>query len=58
MNKIAKAIVAGVTALGGATVTAMSDGAVTTIEYVLIFVATVTATAAVWATTNAPADKS
>lgn len=57
MNKIAKAIVAGVTALGGSIVTAMSDGVVTTVEYVLVFVATVTATAAVWATTNAPEEK-
>lgn len=58
MDKIAKAIVAGVTTLGGTVVTATLDGAITAVEYVLIGVATVTAFFGVWATTNAPADKS
>lgn len=57
MNKIAKAIIGAVTALGGTTVTATLDGAVTPAEYVLIAVATVTGFFAVWATTNAPAEK-
>jgi hypothetical protein len=57
MDKIAKAIIAAVTALGGALVTALSDGTVTTIEYVLVVVATITAGSAVWATTNAPKDE-
>lgn len=58
MNKIAKAIVAGVTTLGGTVVTATLDGAITSVEYVLIGVATVAAFFGVWATTNAPADES
>lgn len=55
MNKVAKAIVAAVTALGGTVVTATLDGVITPVEYVLIGVATVAAYFGVWATTNAPA---
>lgn len=57
MDKVAKAIVAAVTALGGTVVTATLDGVITPVEYVLIGVATVTAFFGVWATTNAPAEK-
>lgn len=57
MNKIAKAIIAAVTALGGTVVTATLDGTVTGVEYVLIAVATVVAFFGVWATTNAPKDE-
>lgn len=55
MDKIAKAIVAAVTALAGTVVTAaVPDGSVTTVEYVLIATATIAAFFGVWATTNAP----
>lgn len=57
MDKIAKAIVAGVTTLGGTVVTATLDGAITAVEYVLIGVATVAAFFGVWATTNTPKDQ-
>lgn len=54
---IAKAVVAGVTALGGALVTALADGAVTATEWVIVFVAAVTAASAVWATSNRPTEE-
>ncbi len=58
MNQVAKAIIGAATALGGTVVTATSDGVVTPVEIVLIVVATVVAYFGVWATTNAPEDKS
>lgn len=57
MDKIAKAIVACVTALGAALVTALSDGVITSVEYVLVAVGAVVAFSGVWATTNAPKDE-
>ena len=57
MNKIAKAIVAGVTALGATVATAALDDVITSVEYVLIAVATVVAFFGVWATTNTPKDE-
>jgi hypothetical protein len=52
IDQIAKAIVAGATALGGTFVVASADGVITAVEYVGIVVATVVATVGVWATTN------
>jgi hypothetical protein len=52
----AKAVVAFVTAGGGALLTAMADGGVTATEWVVVVMAAVGAAGAVWATTNAPAE--
>lgn len=49
---VAKAVIAGVTALGGLLVTALVDGSITAIEYVTIVVGTIVATASVWAVSN------
>jgi hypothetical protein len=51
---IAKAVVAGVTALAGSLVTALSDNGVTATEWVTIAATTILAVAAVWATSNKP----
>jgi len=56
MNKIAKAIIGGATAASTALVTALADGHITATEYVIAATGTLIATAAVWATPNAPAD--
>ena len=55
MNKIAKAIIGGATAASTALVVALADGHITATEYVLAVTGTLIATAAVWATPNAPA---
>lgn len=54
---IAKAVVAGVTALGGALVTALADAAVTATEWVIVVMAAVAAAGAVWATSNRPTEE-
>ena len=54
MKTAAKAVVAFITAGGGALVTAMADGGVTGTEWVIIAMTAVTAAGAVWATTNQP----
>jgi positive regulator of sigma E activity len=48
---VAKAVIAGVTALGGLLVTALVDG-ITATEYVTIVVGTIVAAASVWAVSN------
>lgn len=53
MSKVAKAIIAAVTGGSGALVTALSDGSVTAIEYVLVVSTIIVAGMGVWATTNA-----
>lgn len=53
MDKFAKAVVAFLTALGGALVTALADGSVTATEWVVVALAGVTALGAVWAVPNA-----
>jgi hypothetical protein len=55
MDKIAKAIIGGVTALAGTLGTALADGQITATEYVAVAAATVVAFFAVWATKNADA---
>ena len=57
MKTAAKAIVALVTAGGGALVTALADGGVTATEWVIVAMTAVTACGAVWATTNEPAPR-
>lgn len=57
LNEIAKAIVAGATALGGTFAVAAADGSITAVEYVGIVVGTVVAFWGVWATTNAQPTK-
>lgn len=57
MDKIAKAIAGALTAMGAALLTALSDGAVTATEWVIVGLAAVGAFGAVWATPNAPAEK-
>lgn len=49
---IAKAVIAGVTALGATITTALAEGGVTATEWVTIVVGTVVAAASVWAVTN------
>ena len=49
---VAKAVIAGVTALGAALTTALADAGVTAIEWVTVVVGTVVAVASVWAVTN------
>lgn len=49
---IAKAVIAGVTALTGTLITALADNGITATEWVLVASTTVLAVAAVWATTN------
>lgn len=49
---VAKAVIAGVTALSGALLTAMADAGITATEWVSIVVTTVLAVAGVWAVTN------
>lgn len=49
---LAKAIVAGVTALSGALITALADNGITATEWVTVVVATVVAAASVYAVTN------
>ena len=49
---IAKAVIAGVTALGGQLITALSDGHLTATEIVSAVVFTAVAAASVWAVSN------
>lgn len=51
---VAKAVMAGVTALAGALLTALADNGITATEWVFVGSTTVIAVAAVWATTNRP----
>lgn len=51
---IAKAVVAGVTALAGTLMTALADAGITATEWVTIISSTLLAVAAVWATSNKP----
>ncbi len=51
---VAKAVIAGVTALAGSLVTALADNGVTATEWVVVAATTVLAVAAVWATSNKP----
>lgn len=51
---IAKAVMAGVTALAGSLVTALADNGVTATEWVTVAATTIVAVAAVWATSNKP----
>ena len=55
LPEVAKAVAAFAAAFGGAFVTAYSDGVITPTEWVTVAVATVVATAAVFAVPNAPA---
>ena len=50
MNRIAKAIAAGATALAGGVATAQADGNITATEWAIVAVAVVVAVIAVWAT--------
>ncbi len=52
---IAKAVIAGVTALATGYATAMADGSITSTEWVTLAAGTVIAAASVWAVTNKPA---
>ena len=54
LDQVTKAIVGGITALGGAIATANSDGQMTATEWALALVAGLVAFAGVWAATNAP----
>lgn len=56
VNRIAKAIIAGATALAGGVGTAAADGSITATEWAVTVCAVVIAAVAVWATPNAPAD--
>lgn len=56
MNKYAKAVIAAATAASTALVVALADGHITATEYVVAVTGTLIATAAVWATPNAPAE--
>lgn len=49
---IAKAVVAGATALSGTLLTAMADAGITATEWVTVAATTVVAVAGVWAVTN------
>ncbi len=49
---IAKAVIAGVTALAGSLLTALVDNGITATEWVTVTATTIVAVAAVWATTN------
>lgn len=51
---IAKAVIAGVTALAGSLVTALADNGITATEWVIVAATTALAVAAVWATSNKP----
>jgi len=54
-DRYAKAVVGALIALGGAVVTAQTDGAITATEWVLAAITGLTALGAVWATTNSDA---
>lgn len=52
---VAKAVVAGVTALAAALATALSDSSLTSMELVSVVAGTIVAVASVWAVSNDPA---
>lgn len=52
---VAKAVVAGVTALAAALATALSDNSLTSMELVSVVAGTIVAIASVWAVSNKPA---
>lgn len=52
IQSVAKAVVAGVVAFGGAFATANADGVIETGEWVAVAVATVVAAVSVWAVPN------
>lgn len=56
MNKVAKAVVAGVGGVVTAVLTAQSDGHVTGTEWAIAVLSGVALAAGVWATPNAPTD--
>lgn len=56
MGKVAKAIIGAVTGGAGALVTALSDGQIVAVEYVLVVSTAIVAFFSVWATPNTPQD--